>query len=396
MTSLKKNDFQAHPFHLVSPSPWPLNTCISLLSLTCTGVLTMHNFVNAKYFLLLAFICVISSMSLWFRDIISEGRAQSLFFRIILSNYTINTAQAITQEEIKQTLINFYKKNPSVREIYRKNNQFAYYLTGLLEGDGHISLPALGNTTLNRVLNPRIIFTSDKKNLALYAHIQSELGGIGRFQSSGANTIRYIIGYIKGICIIIKLIIGKFRTPKNKRFNDLINFINTKYSLKIPESLLDKSDLRDSSWFTGFTEADGHFGVKVVESRPKSDTRKRSVSDNINLRFRLDQRLFDIPNCSSMLPIMEKLAAFLSCVVKTYVIKTKSGSSEILSASVSSIVKLESIVYYFNKYPLLGVKGIDFKYWEVVYHMILSKQHLTEAGRIKIKLIALKLKSNKE
>lgn len=110
MTSLNENDFQAHPFHLVSPSPWPLNTCISLLSLTCTGVLTMHNFVNAKYFLLLAFICVISSMSLWFRDIISEGRAQSLFFRIILSNYTINTGQAITQEEIKQTLMNFYKK----------------------------------------------------------------------------------------------------------------------------------------------------------------------------------------------------------------------------------------------------------------------------------------------
>lgn len=145
-------------------------------------------------------------------------------------------------------------------------------------------MPALGNTTLNRVLNPRIIFTSDKKNLALYAHIQSELGGIGRFQSSGTNTIRYIIGDIKGICIIIKLIIGKFRTPKNKRFNDLINFINTKYSLEIPESLLDKSDLRDSSWFTGFTEADGHFGVKVVESKPKSDTRKRSVSDNISLR----------------------------------------------------------------------------------------------------------------
>jgi len=35
----------------------------------------------------------------------------------------------------------------------------------------------------------------------------------------------------------------------------------------------DTFDLRDNSWFTGFTEADGHFGVKVVESKPKSDTR---------------------------------------------------------------------------------------------------------------------------
>jgi hypothetical protein len=71
-----------------------------------------------------------------------------------------------------------------------------------------------------------------------------------------------------------------FEHRKNKRFNDLIKFINIKYSLEIPESLLDTSDLRDNSWFTGFTEGDGHFGVKVVESQPKSDTRKRAVSEN--------------------------------------------------------------------------------------------------------------------
>ena len=65
----------------------------------------------------------------------------------------------------------------------------------------------------------------------MYAFIQSELGNIGRFQISGKNTIRYIIGDIKGIIHFINLIHGKLRTPKNKRFNDLIKFINTKYSL---------------------------------------------------------------------------------------------------------------------------------------------------------------------
>ena len=73
MTNSIRSKFQAHPFHLVSPSPWPIYTCISLLSLTTTGVLSMHNFSNASYFLLLAFILVISSMSFWFRDIISEA-----------------------------------------------------------------------------------------------------------------------------------------------------------------------------------------------------------------------------------------------------------------------------------------------------------------------------------
>ena len=50
MTKLTRSNFQAHPFHLVSPSPWPLYTCIALLTLTTSGVLTMHGFSNANYF----------------------------------------------------------------------------------------------------------------------------------------------------------------------------------------------------------------------------------------------------------------------------------------------------------------------------------------------------------
>ena len=73
MTNLTRSKFQAHPFHLVSPSPWPLYTCIALLTLTTSGVLTMHGFSNANQFLMSAFVSVILSMSFWWRDVISEG-----------------------------------------------------------------------------------------------------------------------------------------------------------------------------------------------------------------------------------------------------------------------------------------------------------------------------------
>ena len=73
MTNLTRSNFQAHPFHLVSPSPWPIFTCVALLTLTTSGVLAMHNFSNSDYFLRLAFISVICSMSFWWRDVISEG-----------------------------------------------------------------------------------------------------------------------------------------------------------------------------------------------------------------------------------------------------------------------------------------------------------------------------------
>ena len=73
MTNLTRSNFQAHPFHLVSPSPWPIFTSISLLTLTTTGVLTMHGFSNANTFLMFAFVSVVLSMSFWWRDVISEG-----------------------------------------------------------------------------------------------------------------------------------------------------------------------------------------------------------------------------------------------------------------------------------------------------------------------------------
>ena len=38
MTNLIRSNFQAHPFHLVSPSPWPLLTSIALLTITTTGI----------------------------------------------------------------------------------------------------------------------------------------------------------------------------------------------------------------------------------------------------------------------------------------------------------------------------------------------------------------------
>jgi hypothetical protein len=63
MTNLTRSTFQSHPFHLVSPSPWPIYTSVALLTLTTSAVLTMHGFNNANIFLMSAFLSVIFSMS---------------------------------------------------------------------------------------------------------------------------------------------------------------------------------------------------------------------------------------------------------------------------------------------------------------------------------------------
>ena len=73
MTNIIRSNFQAHPFHLVSPSPWPIFVSINLLTLTTTGVLSMHGFSHAPKFFFTTLLILVYAMFLWFRDIISEA-----------------------------------------------------------------------------------------------------------------------------------------------------------------------------------------------------------------------------------------------------------------------------------------------------------------------------------
>lgn len=73
MSNQIRSSYQAHPFHLVSPSPWPLYTCISLLTLTTSTVSTMHGFEGGYIFLTIALLTLVSSMAFWWRDVIAEA-----------------------------------------------------------------------------------------------------------------------------------------------------------------------------------------------------------------------------------------------------------------------------------------------------------------------------------
>lgn len=383
MVYQSKSNFQNHPFHLVSPSPWPIFSSISLFILTASTVCFMHGFPHFEFLVPIAIINVAYVMGLWFRDVISEGK---ISFNDILKNLYVKIASAISKEIIQKIKLDISKSL-----LKDKNNQFGYYLAGLFEGDGHISLPFLRKSTLNRVINPRIVFTSHENNLELFVYIQTLLKEKGRFQKSGGNTIRFIIGDIEGIKLFIDTIHNKLRTPnKNESINNLIYFINKKYNLTIPFSKLDKSDFSGNSWFTGFTDADGHFGVKIVEAKPNSDTRKRSVSNSISLKFRLDQQYSE--NEVSNLNIMEELAKFLDCKLSIYNNKT----GKVLSLNVTSIEKIGFVINYFNRYSLLGIKYKDFKYWKIIYNMMISKEHLTDEGRLKIKLIQSNMNSKRK
>lgn len=73
---IQKYQFQAQPYHLVTPSPWPLLTSFALLIFTVSIVLYFNGYespVGSTNLLFIGFITTIGAIILWFRDVITEG-----------------------------------------------------------------------------------------------------------------------------------------------------------------------------------------------------------------------------------------------------------------------------------------------------------------------------------
>jgi len=96
--SVNRSQFQAFPYHLVDPSPWPILVSFSLLTLTVGAVMYMHGFNNGGHILNLGFILTASGMTLWFRDVISEGTLLGHHTKEVKSGLMIGVVLFIVSE----------------------------------------------------------------------------------------------------------------------------------------------------------------------------------------------------------------------------------------------------------------------------------------------------------
>ena len=98
MTNLLRSKFQAHPFHLVEPSPWPLVASFALLTLTVSAVMMMHGYANGPLFTFIGFLSVVGTMIFWFRDIIAEATYQGFHTFAVQKGLTIGVFLFIISE----------------------------------------------------------------------------------------------------------------------------------------------------------------------------------------------------------------------------------------------------------------------------------------------------------
>lgn len=285
--------------------------------------------------------------------------------------------QDLLEKNLKVCFGSSLSQTTSVTSVHNDNsNNLASYLAGLFEGDGHIWIQ---NHKGKKAHNPRFCITFGLKNLALAKKLLCIIkSGFIRYKSKD-NACVLVVSPVVGLKKIVNLINGQLKTPKIYQLYNLIDWLNKNHSADINKLSLNTDSLENSSWLSGFVDADGSFSVQYTKTEEGAKKRK------IFCRLRIEQRILDPITNDSYFYILNQISLFLNCKLLTRTQKSTNNTYYTLTAS--SKVSLHIIINYFNKYPLYSSKHLDYKDWEKVAYMIINNQHYSEQGINTVELV---------
>jgi len=254
-------------------------------------------------------------------------------------------------------LSKYYSTNENINNKKHKDQILGYYLAGLIEGDGYISM-----TKNNRV---DIGITFNSKDKALAEKLLSYLGEGSLLKRKG-NSVALRIGAVKTIKKIVPLINGKFRTPKIYQLHMLIDWLNKNHSMNLEKLPLDNSPLHNNSWLAGFIDADGYFYI-------------RNSLKQIICKFNLEQRMIYPKTQESYESIFGQICLFLKVKLFIRARSYKKNSYYVIRVENQNSIKI--LIDYLDNNNLLSSKHLDYLEWRRAFNEIINKTHFTDEGR---------------
>ena len=274
----------------------------------------------------------------------------------------------------------------------------AYYVTGFIDAEGTFALIMLkGRGHLGLGL-ARLIFKIGvhKRDKELVERIAADFG-VGKVYADHPESCQYLVQSIADVGVIVKhfekyplitqkrgdfelfrqayymILAGEhlskegFQKYLNMRASinggKLLQAIQAEFPDTVPLPRPSFEGIPDFWWLSGFTDGDGCFRINIR----KSAAHKFGVS--INLGFILTQHIRD-------LTLIQSLVGYLNC--GGHSIATNSLSCEYHVYRTTDIINI--ILPFFQKYPLMGVKRLDFEDFVKAAQIIENKEHLTESG----------------
>ena len=289
------------------------------------------------------------------------------------------------------------------------------YLAGIFEGDGHISI----SKSDSKVNNLSLSITFHLKDFSLPQRLKDVLGyGWIRIKKN-ENACVLTFHTIDGLIYIVSLMNSYLRTPKLKKFNDLIDILNQKKGLTINKYPVQTQSFSKDGWLAGFIDAVGMFSIINISfsfsslENGSSNNSAVAITEDSRLHPKYITGFFDGEGTFSVsirengkcktgwnldivcaitthkkdLPLLKKIQFYFG-VGGVY-----KQSENTYGFRVRAIKDLEIIINHFYKYPLLTKKRIDFILFKLIVDLMKNREHLTHEGLRKI--VALKASMNR-
>lgn len=282
-----------------------------------------------------------------------------------------------------------------------------YFITGFTDGEGFFYIKIYKVNYGRLGLNVHLVFgiTLHKKDRAILGLIQAYFNGVGNINQQGKDLIQYNVSSLKDLALIIAHF-DKYPLITKKQadyllFKQVFELISRKEHLTL-EGLRKAASIKASSnlglseqqknafpniipverpkielstyinpyWLAGFSSAEGCFSI--FHSRASN----REFAYRTVLGFRISQHLRDAQ-------LMESLVQHFGC--GGYYADYDRNIGQFIVSVFSDITN--KIIPFFQEYPIIGVKTLDFADFCKAAELMKKGHHFTESGLNEIKQI---------
>lgn len=284
-----------------------------------------------------------------------------------------------------------------------------WFVTGLIDAEGSFTVLVVKDSRrkLGWRIECKFQLGLHERDLSLLLQIKEFFGGIGDIYKSNKFN-NYIVSSNKELLILVnhlknyplltqkggdfllfKQVVELIDNKAHFTIEGLHLVVNLKASINLGLSeqlrsefhfyspvdrpIIKTANLPDPNWIAGFASGEGNFSIKIMKGTNK-------IGYRVQLKFRLVQHIRD---------------KLLMQVVNKYFNTGNIYKYSEKSAVVLEIFKFSDIVNiilpFFDKYPILGVKHLDYLDWCKVVKLMNEGQHLTIEGLSLIRAIKEKM-----
>jgi len=276
-----------------------------------------------------------------------------------------------------------------------------HFVTGFIDAEGCFSATIYKNINLKTGYRVRAFFEvklNIRDSLIIY-QLKEFFGGIGTICiDKKANAIKYSVDSLKDLTTVIIPFFLKYPliTQKGADFKlfvlivNLINkgahltleglqqIINIKASMNfgvsdsiksefsninpVEREIIETTNIPDPNWISGFVSGEGNFDAGIRKSTNK-------IGFRTYLRFRIPQHARDVN-------LIKLIILYLGAGRLE-----QDGRKPLVYLVIGNFTDLTQIIIpFFNKYPILGVKKLDYQDWCKIASLISTGANLTPEG----------------